>query len=156
MPWTAAPASPLRGRERSCWNASLVSDSSSQTRAAASRISRASPIWPCTLTKSATLLSRYCASRRVRTSSPSAQDSGNARPLTVTTTWPIGSDPSCLSFEHLADLGERRVDPGNDRRRRLLEPPVLGGAFGGQADHRIAVAEARHGFEPGHRALQHH
>src|SRR6266404_7054228 len=142
---SAAAISAGGGRLRSCCKASPASDNSSAMTSAASSRRRASPIWPRFLLNSAILPSRYCASRRVRGSWPSAQVSGKSRPLILTTTSP-NSGP--FLFEQLAELGERHVKPACYRGgggRHLLVGIVAGFTSGGRF-------EPRHGaFEPHHR-----
>src|SRR5215213_8564761 len=110
MPETAsdAPGSPPPEgpcRLRSCRSASFASDNSSAMTSAANRISRASPTWPTVFVNSPTFASTYWARRRMRDSCPSAQVSGNSRPFTLTTTWPI----SVLPVEQPIEPGKRRV-----------------------------------------------
>src|SRR5207248_150841 len=102
------------GRLRSCCRASPASDNSSAMTSAASSSRRSSPAWPCPLVNSAILLSTYCASRRVRVSCPSAQESGKSRPLTLTMTSAISAG---LLFQEPVELCDRRLDAAGDRGR---------------------------------------
>src|SRR5205085_8191707 len=124
------------GRLRSCCRASPASDNSSAMTSAASSSRRISPAWPCPLVNSAILLSTYCASRRVRVSCPSAQESGKSRPLTLTMTSAISAG---LLFQEPVELCDRRLDAAGDRSR-------------GRCDLVVAAVRGlpgrRGGFEP--------
>src|SRR6266566_2192235 len=95
------------GRLRSCCRASPASDNSSAMTSAANSSRRSSPAWPSPLVNSVILLSTYCASRRVRVSCPSAQESGKSRPLTLTMTSAISAR---LLFQEPVELCDRRLD----------------------------------------------
>src|SRR5580700_363294 len=86
----------------------------------------------------------------MRGSSPSATVSGKARPLIVTTTSAI----SPFRVEGLADLGERRLDPGDDLRRGRPKLGALRGPLGLKPHRRVAVAKLRRCFKSQHRAFE--
>src|SRR5436305_1164588 len=130
------------GRLRSCCRASPASDNSSAITSAASSNRRSSPAWPSPFANSVILLSTYCASRRVRVSCPSAQESGKSRPFTLTTTSAISAR---LLFQEPVELGDCRLDPAGNRgggRRDLFVAAVRG------------LPGRRGGFEPRHGAFE--
>src|SRR5436190_911185 len=135
----ASASSGAEGRLRSCCRASPASDNSSAMTSAANSSRRSSPAWPSPFANSVILLSTYCASRRVRVSCPSAQESGKSRPLTLTTTSAISAG---LLFQEPVELCDRRLDAAGDRGRsgRHLVVAAVHGVPG-----RCGGFEPRHG-----------
>src|SRR5580700_9287383 len=86
----------------------------------------------------------------MRGSSPSATVSSKARPLTVTTTCAI----SAIPVQHLADLGERRLDARDDLGGSLFDPGGFRGALSLQPRRCVAVAQSRHPLEVQDRAFE--